>query len=255
MVPALARDLGRLSPGGLLARRRQAVDQLVFEQIAERRADPRAAEREDVLSVLLGASDEEGRPLDDETLRDELMTLLLAGHETTATALAWAVERLVRHPAAMERLLDELDADPAGGDYLDAVIKETLRVRPVIGDVGRNLTAPAEVGGYLLPAGTVVAPAVAIVHLDGRAYDEPEAFRPERWLGDSPPPGRAWIPFGAGRRSCLGAGFALFEMKVVLRTILAQLRLRTARPADERTRLRNITLVPARGTEVIAETR
>ena len=272
-VPALARDLGRLSPGGMLARRRRAVDRLVYEQIAERRADPAAAEREDVLSVLLGARDEEPddsgaaqsgeagcragdrpeRPLDDEALRDELMTLLLAGHETTATALAWAVERLVHNPPAMERLVAELEAQPAGGEYLDAVIKETLRVRPVIGDVARNLTAPAEVGGWRLPAGALVAPAVAIVHLDGRAYDDPAAFRPERWLGDSPPPGRWWIPFGAGRRSCLGAGFALFEMKVVLRTILSRLRLRAARPADERAKLRNITLVPARGAEVIAQ--
>ena len=254
MIPALSRDLGRLSPGGVLARRRAAVDELVYRQIRERRADPRASERDDVLSVLLGATDEDGRALDDETLRDELMTLLLAGHETTATALAWAVERLVRHPDAMRRLRAELEDEPEGGRYLDAAIKETLRVRPVIGDVGRALGAPAEVGGHRLPAGTMVAPAVATVHLDERAYEDPAAFRPERWLEDSPP-GQAWIPFGAGRRSCLGAGFALFEMKVVLRTILAGLDLRAARPEDERARVRNITLVPARGAEVIAAPR
>ena len=254
MMPRLARDLGRFSPGGILARRRAAVDELVYRQIRERRADPSAPERDDVLSVLLGATDEDGRGLDDETLRDELMTLLLAGHETTATGLAWAVERLVRHPDAMRRLREELASEPAGGRYLDAVIKETLRVRPVIGDVGRTLGAPADVGGHLLPAGTMVAPAVATVHLDRRAYDDPAAFRPERWLDDSPP-GQAWIPFGAGRRSCLGAGFALFEMKVVLRTILSGLDLRAARPADERPRVRNITLVPGRGAEVIAARR
>lgn len=254
MVPALSRDLGPLSPGGILARRRAAVDELVYAQIAERRADPAAAERDDVLSVLLGATDEDGRGLDDETLRDELMTLLLAGHETTATALAWAVERLVRHPEAMRRLVDELDEDPAGGPYLDAVVKETLRVRPVIGDVGRKLGAPAEIGGHRLPAGTMVAPAVATVHLDRDAYGDPAAFRPERWLDESPP-GQAWIPFGAGRRSCLGAGFALFEMKVVLRTILDALSLRLARAGDERARVRNITLVPGRGAEVIAAPR
>lgn len=250
----LARDFGPLSPGGLLARRRAAVDDLVYQQIRERRSDPRAAERDDVLSVLLGARDEDGHELDDETLRDELMTLLLAGHETTATALAWVVERLVRHPEAMRRLLDELDEEPAGGHYLDAVVKETLRVRPVIGDVGRVVGAPVEVGGHLLPAGTMVAPAVAAVHLDRQAYGDPESFRPERWLED-PPPGQAWIPFGAGRRSCLGAGFALFEMKVVLRTILSTLRLRAARPQDEPARVRNITLTPGRGAEVIAEPR
>jgi cytochrome P450 family 135 len=254
MIPILARDYGRFSPGGVLARRRAAVDQLVYRQIAERRADPRAGERDDVLSVLLGARDEDGHELDDETLRDELMTLLLAGHETTATGLAWAVERLVRNPRAMRRLVEELEAEPSGGRYMDAVVKETLRVRPVIGDVGRALAAPAEVGSHLLPAGTMVAPAVATVHLDPRAYDDPRAFRPERWL-DGSPPGQAWIPFGAGRRSCLGAGFALFEMKVVLRTILATLSLRAARHEDERARVRNITLVPARGAEVIAEPR
>ena len=255
LVPTLARDLGRLSPGGVLARRRAAVDELVYRQIRERRADPAAGERDDVLSVLLRARDEDGRELDDETLRDELMTLLLAGHETTATALAWAVERLVRHPEAMRRLEEELEDEPAGGEYLDAVVKETLRVRPVIGDVGRVLGAPAEVGGWRLPAGTMVAPAVATVHLDPDAYDDPHAFRPERWLGADTPPGAAWIPFGAGRRSCLGAGFALFEMKVVLRTVLSALRLRAARPEDERARVRNITLTPARGAEVIAAPR
>jgi cytochrome P450 len=253
-IPWLTRDRGRLSPGRALAERRAAVDELVYRQISERRADPEASERDDVLSVLLGARDEDGQALDDETLRDELMTLLLAGHETTATALAWAVERLVRHPDAMARLLEELEAEPGGGRYLDAVVKETLRVRPVIGDVGRVVSEPVEVGGYRLPAGTMLAPAVATVHLDRGAYDDPAAFRPERWL-DGSPPGQAWIPFGAGRRSCLGAGFAMFEMKVVLRTILSELRLRAARPEDERAKVRNITLVPGRGAEVIAQRR
>jgi cytochrome P450 len=254
LVPTLARDFGRLSPGGVLARRRAAVDELVYAQIRDRRADPGASERDDVLSVLLGARDEDGRPLDDETLRDELMTLLLAGHETTATSLSWAIERLVRHERVMGRLLEELEREPAGGEYLDAVIKETLRVRPVIGDVGRMLGEEAEVGGYRLPAESMVAPAVVTVHLDRDVYGDPEEFRPERWL-DAPPPGQSWIPFGAGRRSCLGAGFALFEMKVVLRTVLSTLRLRAARDEDERPRVRNITLAPARGAQVIAERR
>ena len=254
LVPTVARDYGRLSPGAWLARRRAAVDELVYAQIRERREDPRAAERDDVLSVLLRARDEDSHELDDETLRDELMTLLLAGHETTATALAWAVERLVRHPDAMRRLLEELESEPAGRAYLDAVIKETLRVRPVIGDVGRTLGAPTQVGAHRLPAGTMVAPAVATVHLDPSAYEDPEAFRPERWLEGSPP-GQAWIPFGAGRRSCLGAGFALFEMKVVLRTVLGALTLSAARTEDERARVRNITLAPSRGAEVIAQPR
>jgi cytochrome P450 len=187
-------------------------------------------------------------------VRDELMTVVAAGHETTANALAWAIERLVRHPKAMERLLAELAEDPAGGPYLDAVVRETLRVRPVIGDTARVLAAPAEVAGWHLPAGVAVAPAIALVNLDPAVYPDPQAFRPERWL-DGSPPSRSWLPFGAGRRSCLGAGFALFEMRVVLRTILSRLELRAVRPEDERMRLRNITLTPGRGAEVIARAR
>jgi cytochrome P450 family 135 len=252
LIPALNRDLGRLSPGGRLARARRAVDELVFEEIRLRRADPAATEADDVLSLLLGARDEDGRPLADEGVRDELMTLLLAGHETTATGLAWAFERLVRHPAAMDRLVAELDAGE--GDYIDAVIRETLRVRPVLFDTARKVVKPTEVDGWLLPAGTFVAPALALVHLDPASHPDPEAYRPERYADGSPPP-RTWVPFGGGSRSCLGAGFALFEMRVVLSAVLGRLRLRPARPEDERAKLRNLTVVPARGAEVIAEPR
>lgn len=251
LVPALARDFGgRLTPGGRLWRARRAVDELVFGQIRARRAA--GGEGDDVLSLLLGARDENGHGLDDEAIRDELMTLLLAGHETTATGLAWAFERLVRHPDAMARLVAELDAGE--DEYLDAVIRETLRVRPVLFDVSRKLVADIEVGGWLLPAGTMVAPALALVHLDPACHPDPRAYRPERYV-DGSPPGRTWIPFGGGPRSCLGAGFALFEMRLVLRTVLSALRLRAVRPQDEAAKLRNITLVPARGAEVIAEPR
>jgi cytochrome P450 len=185
-------------------------------------------------------------------VRDELMTLLLAGHETTATGLAWAFERLVRHPAALERLVAEIDG--GDGDYVDAVIRETLRVRPVLFDVARKVVEPTELDGWRLPAGTLVAPALALVHLDPASHPDPEAYRPERYAEGSPPP-RSWVPFGGGPRSCLGAGFAMFEMRVVLRTVLGALRLRPARPQDEKPKLRNITVVPARGAEVIAERR
>jgi cytochrome P450 len=252
LVPALMRDLGRFSPGGRLARARAAVDELVYAQIRARRAAAGSDEHEDVLTLLLGARDEDGRALDDEALRDELMTLLLAGHETTATGLAWAFERLVRHPAAMERLLAELDAGEDG--YLDAVIRETLRVRPVLFDTARKAVEPTEIGGWRLPADTMIAPALALVHLDPEFHPDPEAYRPERYADGSPPP-RTWVPFGGGPRSCLGAGFALFEMRVVIRTVLSALRLRPARAADEAAKLRNVTVVPARGAEVIAERR
>jgi cytochrome P450 len=251
LVPALARDFGgRLTPGGRLWRARRAVDELVYAQIRARRAAGSAGD--DVLSLLLGATDEEGRGLDDEAIRDELMTLVLAGHETTATGLAWAFERLVRHPEAMARLREELDAGEE--EYLDAVVRETLRVRPVLFDVSRKVVTETEVGGWVLPPGTYVAPALALVHLDPAHHPDPLAFRPERHL-DGSAAKRTWIPFGGGPRSCLGAGFALFEMRMVLRTVLAALDLRPARPADEPAKLRNITLVPARGAEVMARPR
>jgi cytochrome P450 len=252
MVQALPGLFERLFQHVWLDPRRGAVDELLYAHIRARRADSDG--HDDVLALLLAARDEDGQGLDDDAMRDELMTVVAAGHETTANALAWAIERLVRHPEAMERLVAELDADPAGGPYLDAVVRETLRVRPVIGDTARQLAAPIEIAGWRLPAGVAVAPALALVNLDPAVHPDPEAFRPERWLEDAPP-ARSWLPFGAGRRSCLGAGFALFEMRVVLRTLLRQVRLRAVRPEDERMRLRNITLTPGRGAEVIAEAR
>jgi cytochrome P450 len=252
MATALPAPLERLTRRAWLAPRLGAVDELLHAHIRARRAQ--ANGHDDVLALLLAARDEDGLGLDDDAVRDELMTVVAAGHETTANALAWAIERLVRHPEAMQRLLAELADDPAGGPYLDAVVRETLRVRPVVGDTARVLAAPAEVAGWHLPAGVAVAPAIALVNLDPAVYHEPHAFRPERWLDDSPP-SRSWLPFGAGRRSCLGAGFALFEMRVVLRTILSRLELRAVRLEDERMRLRNITLTPGRGAEVIARLR
>jgi cytochrome P450 family 135 len=252
MATALPGALERLTQRAWLAPRLRVVDELLHAHIRARRAE--ANGHDDVLALLLAARDEDGHGLDDDAVRDELMTVVAAGHETTANALAWAIERLVRHPEAMEQLLAELDDDPAGGPYLDAVVRETLRVRPVIGDTARVLAAPAEVAGWHLPTGVAVAPAIALVNLDPAVYPDPLAFRPERWL-DGSPPSRSRLPFGAGRRSCLGAGFALFEMRVVLRTILGRLELRAVRPEDERMRLRNITLTPGRGAEVSARAR
>jgi cytochrome P450 len=180
------------------------------------------------------------------------MTLLLAGHETTATALAWAFERLVRHPKSLARLREELDA---GRDrYLEAVIKETLRVRPVVSEVGRRLAAPAVVGGWPIPAGTLVMPSIALVHLAPETYPDPHAFRPERFLEGQPEP-YTWIPFGGGARRCLGASLALFEIKTIVPIVLERLELRAAAAAAEETRVRGVTLAPKRDAEVIAEPR
>jgi cytochrome P450 len=180
------------------------------------------------------------------------MTLLTAGHETTATGLSWAFERLLRTPAAHDRLVAALEG--GGGEYLDAVIKETLRVRPVITDVARKLTRDAEVMGYRLPAGTLVLPAIAVLHRLPGVYPEPEEFRPERFLDGQPEP-YTWVPFGGGVRRCIGASFAQVEMKVVLRTILRRARLRAAEQAPERPRIRHVTIVPSRGARVVLEER
>jgi cytochrome P450 len=222
------------------------VDDALYALIARRRAAEDLAEREDILSMLLLARDERGEGLSDPELRDELMTLLLAGHETTATSLAWAFERLVRHP----EMLDRLAAEAAAGEseYADAVVKETLRLRPVLPVVARKMTRIAEIGGRRLPAGTMVMPCIILVHRREDVYPEPERFRPERFL-ESPAGTYTWIPFGGGVRRCLGAAFAQMEMQVVLQTIVARVRLEAA-GEEEPVRRRGITLVPGRGGEV-----
>jgi cytochrome P450 len=183
--------------------------------------------------------------MSDRELRDELMTLLGAGHETTATALAWALERLVRHPEVLDRVVADVAANGTEGDYLDAVVKETLRLRPVVPAVIRRLKAPMELSGYELPAGVFVSPSIFLTHRRPDIYPEPEAFRPERFL-ERPAGTYTWIPFGGGVRRCLGASFALFEMKVVLATVLERVRLRTVSEADEPVTRRAITFAPRR---------
>jgi cytochrome P450 family 135 len=224
------------------------VHALLEEEIARGRSDPRLEGREDILALLLQASHDDGSPMTVDEIRDELITLLVAGHETTATALAWALERLARHPAAWARLREEVAAGEE--DYLDAVVKETLRLRPVLPIVLRHLKAPMTIGGWDLPAGATVVPCIYLVHRDPSVYPEPLAFRPERFL-DSPAGTYTWIPFGGGVRRCLGASFALFEMKTVLRVIAGRARLRADDPAPERSTRRAITLVPADEARVV----
>lgn len=224
------------------------VDALLFEEIRAQREDPALTERDDILSLLLQARHEDGQPMSDLELRDELMTLLVAGHETTATSMAWALERLVRHPDKLARLTDEVTAGEE--DYLDAVVKETLRLRPVLPIVVRRLTAPLEIGGRLLPAGVSVAPCIYLMHRRADIYPEPNRFRPERFL-HTPAGTYTWIPFGGGVRRCLGASFALFEMKTVLSTIVSRRQLAPVRAQGERVTRRAITLTPARGAQAM----
>lgn len=248
--PPLRRNLGRWSPWGRFLRARAALDEFIYEEIALRRAENAAGEGkgDDILSLLLAARDEDGEPMSDEELRDELVTVLAAGHETTATGLAWAVERLTRSPRTMARLVESL---PEGDEYLDAAIRETLRARPVIVDVARRTTEPLRIGGYDLPAGTFVMAAIAALHYRPDLFPEPEEFRPERFL-DGKADSYAWIPFGGGVRRCIGASFAEYEMRIVLRTILERAELRAVSQKPEKIRVRNITLAPARGTQVVA---
>jgi cytochrome P450 len=190
---------------------------------------------------------EDGSAMDDSELRDQLMTLLLAGHETTATALAWTFDLLLRNAPALARLRAELDAE--GEDYLRAVITESLRLRPVIPIAGRRLHSELPVNGYTLPAGTDVTPAIWLTHTRPDLYPDPLAFRPERFL-DSPPKTYGWIPFGGGVRRCLGAAFAEFEMRVVLREVLGRCELLAGRRRPEGIARRNITFSPRHGTPV-----
>jgi len=226
----------------------ERVDELIYAEIAERRRAADLEDREDTLSLLFAARHEDGSPMSDAEMRDELLTLLTAGHETTATSLSWAVERLVRHPQKLERLREEV---AAGEDaYLTATIQETLRVRPVVALVGRHLTEPVEIGGYELPAGVTVTPCIYLMHRNPEIYPEPQSFRPERFL-DNPPGTYTWIPFGGGVRRCLGAAFAQFEMAVVLRELVGRRDIRPARPKPERIYRRAITETPRHDAEVI----
>ena len=248
----LQRDLGPRSPWGRFLRRRDRVDAMLFEQIERRRRDPGGDGRDDILALLLAVRDEDGNPLTDRELRDELITLLLAGHETTATSIGWAFERLLRTPNALARLTAEVGSDD-GSAYLDAVIKETLRVRPVVPEVFRAPTEPTELGGFVFEPGTQMAVSILLVQYDPERYGpDPEAFRPERFV-EGAPESYTWIPFGGGVRRCLGAAFAQLEMRVVIATILRRARLRAPRARAEKPRFRAVTVLPSRGGEALVE--
>lgn len=237
--------LQRLAPWRPFRDRLREADRLLYAEIAERRADPDLGSRTDALAMMIRAGD-----MTDVQLRDQLMTLLIAGHDTTATSLSWALERLTRHPQALAKAVR---AARAGTDeYLDAVCKEVLRIRPVVFDVGRILTEPTEVAGYRLPAGVMVAPGIGLVHRDAGQYVDPDRFDPDRMLDASLGP-TTWLPFGGGNRRCLGANFALVEMAVVLREVLRRVDLHTTTARAERPRVKGVILIPRRGARIRAE--
>jgi len=265
MIPAFYRvDLFKLMPFARSTRLKQETDAALFAEIARRRALPPDPTRADILSLLLQARGEDGDGLADAELRDELVTLLVAGHETTATALAWAFERILAEPRVQARVEAELEAVAGTGpiepahlprlEYLDATIKETLRLRPIIPITARLTAQPFTLAGHELPVGTYVIPAIALTHRRADLYERPGRFEPERFLGKKPDP-YEWMPFGGGDRRCLGMAFALYEMKIVLATVFLRARLRLASRAPVVAVRRHITIAPSGGTQVVMEGR
>ena len=245
--------LQRFGPWRRLRRNMDEADRLLYAEIADRRADPDLATRTDALAMLVRAADESGGTMTDTELRDQLITLLVAGHDTTATGLSWALERLTRHPAILNKAVRAAEAsaagDPAGDEFLDAVAKETLRIRPVVFDVGRVLKEPVELAGYRLQAGIMVAPGIGLVHRSSAQYRNPDRFDPDRMVGATPGP-TAWLPFGGGNRRCLGATFALVEMRVVLGEVLRRVELCTTTARAERQKVKHVILIPHRGGRI-----
>jgi cytochrome P450 len=258
LVPAVRVDLGPWSPWGRAIRKRARTDALLLEEIARRKREGTAG-RDDVLSLLVDARDEDGQPMSDEELRDELMTLLVAGHETTSTAIAWALRWILALPDVEAKLLEELDDAAAKGPltsavigalpYLDATAREALRLQPVIPIVGRILDRPMNVGGYDLPKGIGVVCAIYLAHRRPESFPDPTLFKPERFLGKKLTPAE-FFPFGGGVRRCIGMAFALYEMKMVIAEILLRTRLVLAPTRPIKVERRSITLTPSEGLRV-----
>jgi cytochrome P450 family 135 len=244
LLPWFRHKLAGSTPYARLLRSVRELDAVLFEVISERRGDPLNQLRDDALSLLLQATDEEGVPLDDRVVRDELLTLIMAGYETTTNALAWAMERLLRSPAHLERLRAEIET--GGETFLESVVKETLRSRPVVPVVARKLSEQATVAGFSLPKGTILMVSIYLVHHDPETYPDPQTFDPERFV-DGVPADAAWIPFGGGTRRCLGASFAQLEMRVVLREVLTAVELSPVGEAGESTVRKRFTFAPGDG--------
>jgi cytochrome P450 len=225
---------------------------MMAEQIAIHRADPNLDDRDDALALMIRARDEDGEPLSHQELCDQLITLLAAGNESTAVALAWSLERLSRNPETLHRLTSELDE--GRGRYLDAVIKETLRTRPPVLDAVRTATEDITLGGYLIPKGTLVSAGFTVTHNLSDVWSDPECFRPERFLDDRPV-AYSYTPFGGGIRRCIGASFGELEMRIVLEETLRRFRVQPAPGPEEKIRLHGLTLVPSRGAQVVLQPR
>jgi hypothetical protein len=252
-IPFLQRDLGRFSPWGRFLRQRARFEWGINTLLDDARRDPDLDARTDVLSMLAQATHEsDGSPMSDAEIHDELATMLAAGHETTATTLAWAVERLRRHPALVARLADEADA--GGRELRMATIYELQRVRPVVPGTGRLTVKPFPLGDYVIPPGHGIMISATLTHEDPRLFPNPHQFDPDRFVGKRPDP-FAWVPFGGGRRRCPGAAFAHMEMDVVLRTMLQRLELEPTSEPDESWAFRGVTFAPGKGGRAIVHRR
>jgi len=248
-------NAGREEPVGLTKRLLARLDRDLYATIAAARARPDAEERTDILSLLLAARDEDGEPMSDRELRDELLTLVLAGHETTANSLAWTFERLLRNPAAYDRLRESVRAEEAEDDgWVEATIHETMRNRPVVPIIGRRVQVPWQLGQFRVPAKSVTLVSIALLHHREDVYPDPFSFRPERFLGVKPGT-YTWIPFGGGIRRCLGATLAMAEQRVVLRAIARRTDMAAPDRRPERVLHRNVTMIPAKGAQVVVTSR
>ncbi|MBK5109835.1 MAG: cytochrome P450 [Thermoleophilia bacterium] len=249
LLPPAQRAPWGLGPWAGFVRARARADELIYAEIRERR-DRQDDGGSEIITSLLAAEHEDGSPMSDEEIHDELLTLLVAGHETTATELAWALERLTREPEVLARLVAEID-EGDGEPYLTAVIRETLRRRPVLTQAQpRTVKKPIEVGGITYRQRVHLVASAWLVHHDPDIYPDPYAFRPERFL-DSEPGTYTWIPFGGGRRRCIGANFAMLEMAIVLRELLRETRIRAGHAGPEFTIRRAITVTPGHGAETV----
>jgi cytochrome P450 family 135 len=248
-------NLNREEPVGLMRVGLELLDRPTYAVIEKRRRAEDLGERRDILSLLLQARTEEGEAMSDKELRDELLTLVLAGHETTANSLAWTWERLVRNPAAHEALLDAVRGEGDAEEQVEATIVEAMRSRPVIPIIGRRVKVPWRLGQYAVPPDTPVTMSILLVHHREDLYPEPFEFRPERWLDGRKPGTYEWIPFGGGIRRCLGAALAMAEQRVVLETMARRLDIEADDPAPEHAVHRNVTMIPARGARVVIRTR
>ncbi len=247
-------NMGHKEPVGLTRQGVAILDRCTYPVIVARRRAENLEQRTDILSLIMRARTEDGEPLSDQELRDELLTLVLAGFETTANSLAWTWERLLRTPAAYERLRDAVRSDEQADEHVEAAILEGMRCRPVIPTIGRRVAVPWRLGNYAVPAGTPVIMSILLLHHREDLYPDPFAFRPERWL-EHKPGTYEWIPFGGGTRRCLGAALAMAEQRVVLKAMARRLDLQADRRDPEHAQHRNVTMIPARGARVVLRSR